>query len=124
MMTEQLKEGKAGFMKLLSSPSYIAEANYYVGYIAYKQKDYATAEVYLTKASQEQSYEGEASYSLLDINFKNGKFGFDTNSDVYKHEIQNNIYMQQLHEIIFSKQFFNYFYRNLYFQKNLLRQMP
>ena len=74
MMTEQLKEGKAGFMKLLSSPSYGAEANYYVGYIAYKQKDYATAEVYLTKASQEQSYEGEASYSLLDINFKNGKF--------------------------------------------------
>jgi hypothetical protein len=60
--------------------------------------------------------------SLNDINalkitdFKNGKFGFDTSSDIYKEEIQKNIYMQQLHKIIFSKVFFNYFYKNLYFK--------
>ncbi len=74
MMTDELEDSKNGFSTLLSHPSYGKEASYYFGFIAYKQKDYTTAEVYLSEASKEQSYEGEASYYLLDISFKNAQF--------------------------------------------------
>jgi hypothetical protein len=50
------------------------------------------------------------------VNYKNGKYAFDTKSDIYKQELQNNIYVKRLHNLIFTKKFFYFFYKNLYFK--------
>jgi hypothetical protein len=49
-------------------------------------------------------------------NFKNGKFAFDTQSDSYKRELEKNIYVNKLHSLIFSKEFFYFFYKKLYLE--------
>jgi hypothetical protein len=49
-------------------------------------------------------------------NFKNGKFGFDTETDIYKEEVIKNPFVARLHSLIFSRDFFYFFYRQLYFK--------
>ena len=56
------------------------------------------------------------------INFKNGKFGFHSDSDIYSNLIKTNIYAQNFHNLVFSKKFFYFFYTNLYFQFLLSRK--
>lgn len=46
--------------------------------------------------------------------FKNGKFGFDTSSKLYLKYLNENEYIKQLHDLIFSEKFFNFFYSQLY----------
>ena len=47
--------------------------------------------------------------------FKNKKYAFDTSSDVYSSHIKSNIPFLKFEKIIYSKQFFNFFFNNFYF---------
>ena len=44
--------------------------------------------------------------------FKNKKYAFDTSSDVYNLQIKSNIPFLKFEKIIYSKQFFNFFFNN------------
>jgi len=66
-------------------------------------------------------------YQNLKLSFKNfdrnklkkgnnGKFSLDSKSEYYNHLLNLNSDMKKFHDIIFSKTFFNFFYRNLYFK--------
>lgn len=68
-------------------------------------------------------YEGlKKNFPLLDLknsnnlsNFKNNKFAFSSNSLVYQEKIlNNNQYVKKLHELVYSKNFFYFFYSKLF----------
>ena len=48
-------------------------------------------------------------------NFKNKKYAFDTSSDVHKSNINSNTSFLELEKIIFSEEFFKFFYKTFYF---------
>jgi len=74
LVTNHLTAAKALFKTLLSNPVFGDDARYYFGYIAYKQEDYNTAEASLIEISDVETYKSKASYYLLDISFKAGRF--------------------------------------------------
>ena len=47
-------------------------------------------------------------------NFKNKKYAFDTSSDVHKSNINSNTSFLELEKIIFSEEFFKFFYKTFY----------
>jgi len=47
---------------------------YYYGYIAYADKDYNTADKYLSQVSEQKEYAKNIQYYLADLNFKMGRF--------------------------------------------------
>lgn len=47
--------------------------------------------------------------------FKNKKYAFDTSSELHKLHIATNSFFTEFEKLIFSKEFFNFFYKNLYF---------
>ena len=68
-------------------------------------------------------YEGlKKNFPLLDLknsnnlsNFKNNKFAFSSNSLVYQEKIlNNNQYVKRLHELVYSNNFFYFFYSKLF----------
>ena len=74
LTTGNLNLAKKRFLPLINDPRYGNQSRYYYGFIAYKQKDYETAEAHLTEVANEQAYKKEVSYYLLDISFKAGRF--------------------------------------------------
>ena len=74
LVTGYLKLAKNKFYPLINNPRYGNDARYYYGFIAYKQEDYKTAEIHLTEIAKQASYTSEATYYLLDISFKDGRF--------------------------------------------------
>jgi len=74
LTTKNYKQAQDKFIKLVNDPKYGNDSRYYYGYIAYKQEDYTVAEKTLEEISDDQAYESEVSYYLLDINFKAGRF--------------------------------------------------
>jgi hypothetical protein len=57
----------------------------------------------------------------LDV-FKNGKFGFDTSSLLYQSTLNTNQYVKRLHDVVYSEDFFKFFYSKLYFKFLLSRK--
>ena len=47
--------------------------------------------------------------------YKNKKYAFETNSQIHKKYLSENIYFSDFESIIFSKDFFDFFYKNFYF---------
>ena len=74
LTTGNLKLAKNKFFPLINDARYGNDSRYYYGFIAYKQADYATAEIHLTEIAKQASYKNEVTYYLLDISFKDGKF--------------------------------------------------
>ncbi|NVK52928.1 MAG: tetratricopeptide repeat protein [Flavobacteriaceae bacterium] len=74
LVAGNLKLAKNKFYSLINTTKYGSEAKYYYGYIAYKQKDYTTAQSYLTNLGNSDTYNEKVDYYLLDMSFKNGEF--------------------------------------------------
>ncbi len=72
--TGNYEQSKKYFNQIIDSETYGAQAKYYYGHSAYSQKDYDTADEYLAQVSQNKNYKNDVSYSLVDINFKLGRF--------------------------------------------------
>lgn len=72
--TDNQKESKEYFAKVLDSQKHGSQAKYYYGYIAYSNKDYDTANKYLGQVVSEESYKNKVTYYLVDMNFKSGDF--------------------------------------------------
>lgn len=74
LATRNLKLARKKFLPLINDARYGNDSRYYYGFIAYKQADYDTAEIHLTEIAKQASYTNEATYYLLDISFKDGRF--------------------------------------------------
>jgi TolA-binding protein len=74
LSTGNLKLARKKFLPLINDARYGNDSRYYYGFIAYKQADYDTAEIHLTEIAKQASYKNEATYYLLDISFKDGRF--------------------------------------------------
>jgi TolA-binding protein len=74
LSTGNLKLARKKFLPLINDARYGNDSRYYYGFIAYKQADYDTAETHLTEIAKQASYKNEATYYLLDISFKDGRF--------------------------------------------------
>lgn len=74
LATGNLKLARKKFLPLINDARYGNDSRYYYGYIAYKQEDYEEAETHLTEIAKQASYKSEATYYLLDISFKDGRF--------------------------------------------------
>ena len=74
LSTGNLKLARKKFLPLINDARYGNDSRYYYGFIAYKQADYDTAETHLTEIAKQASYKSEATYYLLDISFKDGRF--------------------------------------------------
>ena len=46
--------------------------------------------------------------------FKNKKFAFQTNSEVYNKNLNANLYFKEFHNFVMSKKFFNFFYSKFF----------
>ena len=66
-------------------------------------------------------------YNNLKYSFKNfdhnklkkgndGKFSLDSKSEYYNQLLNSDNSMKKFHDLVFSKPFFNFFYKNLYFK--------
>ena len=74
LTTGNLNLAKKKFLPLINNARYGNDSRYYYGFIAYKQKDYDTAETHLSEIAKEASYKSEVTYYLLDISFEDGRF--------------------------------------------------
>ena len=74
LSTGSLKLARKKFLPLINDARYGNDSRYYYGFIAYKQADYDEAETHLTEIAKQASYKSEATYYLLDISFKDGRF--------------------------------------------------
>ena len=74
LSTGNLKLARKKFLPLINDARYGNDSRYYYGFIAYKQADYDEAETHLTEIAKQASYKNEATYYLLDISFKDGRF--------------------------------------------------
>ncbi len=74
LATGSLKLARKKFLPLINDARYGNDSRYYYGFIAYKQADYDEAETHLTEIAKQASYKSEATYYLLDISFKDGRF--------------------------------------------------
>lgn len=74
LSTGSLTLARKKFLPLINDARYGNDSRYYYGFIAYKQADYDTAEIHLTEIAKQASYKNEATYYLLDISFKDGRF--------------------------------------------------
>lgn len=74
LVSNYLADAKEKFSSLLSSPVYGNDARYFFGYISYKQENYGEAEDSLVEVANDEAYKSKATYYLLDIAFKGGKF--------------------------------------------------
>ncbi len=74
LVSSYMKDAQKKFKLLLNNARYGNDARYYYGYIAYKLEDYETAEESLTEIANTEAYKAKASYYLLDISFKAGRF--------------------------------------------------
>ena len=97
---------KKYFSKLLNSPKYGAQANYYYGYMAYQEDDYDEAGKYLNQVANDKSFDDDIPYYMVNIRFKTGKFqeAIDTALPLYK--TSNGIQKSELAKII-GESYFN-----------------
>src|SRR3546814_546206 len=68
------KEAETYFNKVSTSPTYGSQAKYYLGYIAYQEDDYATANQRFDQITDQTVLDEKLSYYQADMNFKLGKF--------------------------------------------------
>ncbi len=68
------KEAERYLSKVSNSPRYGSQAKYYLGYIAYEQDDYATANERFDKIADPAVLDEKLSYYQADLNFKQGNF--------------------------------------------------
>ncbi|MEM1338463.1 MAG: tetratricopeptide repeat protein [Bacteroidota bacterium] len=68
------KEAERYLSKVSNSPKYGSQAKYYLGYIAYEQDDYATANERFDKIADPAVLDEKLSYYQADLNFKQGNF--------------------------------------------------
>ncbi|ATA77598.1 tetratricopeptide repeat protein [Capnocytophaga canimorsus] len=68
------KESEKYFSQLRGSKEFGAEANYYLGYIAYDSEDYSTASTYFERVQEDEQLNKNVSYFQAAMNFKQGKF--------------------------------------------------
>ena len=71
---ERFKEAKKYFDLAKDSEKYGDEAKYYLGYIAYQNDDYDTADKFFEEVSDSLSTDKGLAYYKADRNFKRGKF--------------------------------------------------
>ena len=74
LVANSLDDAKEKFYSLIKDKKYGDDANYYYGYIAYKQGDFSQAEASFRNIEQPKPYQSNISYYLLDINFQSGNF--------------------------------------------------
>lgn len=68
------KEAERYLNMVSTSPTYGAQAKYYLGYIAYQQDDYAQANMRFDQIADQEVLDEKLSYYQADMNFKLGKF--------------------------------------------------
>ena len=68
------KEAESYLQKVENSPVYASQAKYYMGYIAYQQDDYETANQRFDQIKDPDILEEKMDYYQADMNFKLGKF--------------------------------------------------
>ncbi len=68
------KEAESYLQKVENSPVYASQAKYYMGYIAYQQDDYDTANQRFDQIKDPEILEEKMDYYQADMNFKLGKF--------------------------------------------------
>jgi tetratricopeptide (TPR) repeat protein len=74
LTTNNLTFANERFLPLINDAKYGNDSRYYYGFIAYKLKNYDIAEATLKEIADNESYQAEISYYLLDISFKVGNF--------------------------------------------------
>lgn len=72
--TNNADAAKPYLQKVLNSPTYGAQAQYYLGYIAYEQDDYAQANQRFDQINDPKVLEEKLGYYQADLSFKSGKF--------------------------------------------------
>jgi len=72
--TKSEKEANSYFNRVVNSKTYGAQANYYIGYMAYEKDDYDTASNYFDELKGDEAYQEKLSYYQADLNFKLGNF--------------------------------------------------
>ncbi len=73
-VSKNKKEATYYLNKVLKSPNYGSQANYYLGFMAYEGDDYKQANKYFDLVSTESKYKERMSYYQSDMNFKLGNF--------------------------------------------------
>jgi TolA-binding protein len=73
-VTKNKKEATTNLNKVLKSPYYSSQANYYLGFMSYEGDDYTKANQYFDSVSSESKYKERISYYQSDMNFKLGNF--------------------------------------------------
>jgi TolA-binding protein len=72
--SKKAKEAERYLNKVANSPIYGSQAKYYLGYIAYQQDDYESANERFDQITDQEVLEEKLSYYQADMNFKLGKF--------------------------------------------------
>lgn len=72
--TNNAQEAERYLSKVLNSEKYGAQAKYYMGYIAYEQDDYESANERFDEITDPKVLEEKLSYYQADLNFKLGNF--------------------------------------------------
>ncbi|RVT77591.1 tetratricopeptide repeat protein [Flavobacterium sufflavum] len=68
------KEAKTYFNKVLKSDVYGSQAKYYLGFMAYEGDNYQEANKYFDQVSGDEKYAEKLSYYQADMSFKSGNF--------------------------------------------------
>ncbi|MEN9909076.1 MAG: hypothetical protein RLZZ540_2225 [Bacteroidota bacterium] len=68
------KEAKTYFNKVLKSEVYGSQAKYYLGFMAYEGDNYQEANKYFDQVSGDEKYAEKLSYYQADMSFKSGNF--------------------------------------------------
>ena len=72
--TKKTKEAERYLSRVANSPVYGSQAKYYLGYIAYQQDDYESANERFDQITDPAMLDEKLSYYQADMNFKLGKF--------------------------------------------------
>ena len=100
------KEAKTNFDKVLNSDKFGLQAKYYLGFMAYEGNDYKQAEKYFEAVSNEEKYAEKLSYYQADMNFNLGNFEKAIDLGVTAMDKSNDLEKSELNKII-GESYFN-----------------
>ena len=84
-------------------------------FVLFEIENFLNKELYDGLKKNFPNFNDKIAYKSM-INYKNGKFACGTKSDFYQKELKKNIHVKKLHGLIFSKEFFYFFYKKLYLE--------
>lgn len=71
---KKYKDSRAYFETVTHTPTYGAQAKYYIGYMAYQSDDYRQANQYFDQIQTDEQLSEKLSYYQADMSFKTGDF--------------------------------------------------